>query len=80
MSGMRLVAPVEVSLWHHAHRLDRVRLVFLQLRFHRRRIGAAAPIGCDQLHLQAELARHFLPQAGEMPVSTIAACLRVKSS
>ena len=50
----------------YAHRLDLVRFVFAQLGFDGRGISTDAPIGRDELGLEAELHRHVLPQGGEL--------------
>ncbi len=50
----------------NADRLDLFILVLTQPRFHRLRIGALAPVGGDELGLQAETLRHLLPQRGEL--------------
>ena len=50
----------------HAHRLDLVRLVLAQMRLDRRRVGADAPVGLDELGLEPELLGHLLPQRREL--------------
>ena len=50
----------------HAHRLDLVGFVFAQLGLDGGGIGTDAPIGRDELGLEAELHRHVLPQGGEL--------------
>ncbi len=50
----------------HADRLDLLVGVLAQMLLDRRRIGAHAPVGLDELGLEAELLRHVLPQRGEL--------------
>ena len=51
---------------HHADCLDRVGLVFAQFGLERCRIGAAAPVGRDELGDDTQLGRHLVPQRGEL--------------
>jgi hypothetical protein len=52
---------------HDAHGLDGVPLVLFEARLDGASIGAAAPVGGNELRLQPELGGHALPQRGEMP-------------
>ena len=49
-----------------ADRLDLLGLVLAQARFDGRGIGAGAPVGGDELGLEADAFRHLLPQRGEL--------------
>ena len=49
-----------------ADRLDLLVLVFAELGFDRLRIDALAPVGGDELRLEAEPLGHLLPQRGEL--------------
>jgi hypothetical protein len=71
ISAMRLVTPGEVSVVHHAHRLDRVCLVFRKAGFDRRgrRYDANRSISLTCTNLSAI----FSPQAREMSGSTSSA-------
>ena len=66
-SSMREVAPVEVSLCTTHTALMAWPLSSAQPRLDGRRIGAAAPVGGDELRLEAQLDGDVLPQRGEVP-------------
>ncbi len=66
MSGMRLVTPVDVSLWTTSTALIRVRAILGQLGLDDRRIDAAAPVAGHEVDHQAELLGHRPPQRREM--------------
>src|SRR4051812_1997600 len=64
-SGMRGDAGGSLVM-HDAHGLDRVARVGAQAPFDFRVVRAMAPVARDEVDLEAELARHLVPERGKV--------------
>ena len=63
---MRLVTPVDVSLWTTQHRLDRVRAVGGERRLDQRGDRRRAPVAGNEVDDEAEPLGHLAPQRREV--------------